>query len=291
MLGVLFRLLWRFLILALGVFIAWVMVFQIYPYADTRLPAFVIFILFYCIVAYGVIPLLFRLHHIINKPDHIPRYVVTGDGWPADPVNIAFIAKSEAHLRAAMTEIGWYTADKMSIRTAFKEVMAIVFDRAYPRAPFGSLYFFDRKFDIGFQLPSRPSMSPRHRHHVRIWQLHNLPGGTDDSHFSYWMERFRHLFKRSKTVWIGAAVEDIWPIGISWHNLQITHHNGSNHETERDLIIDSLRAKGLVKSVHDIKDGEPFTMRSQNIGTTFIVDGYIKVVELKAIPRRKKRSS
>jgi hypothetical protein len=280
---------WRILTLILVVLLALGTTMFFIPYVDRKLPLFPVILIVYLLVAYILIPVVFRFWRVVFKPNHIPRYTTTGDGWPADPVNIAIIAKSERHLRRAMARAGWYEADKRSLRNDLRELYAIIFDKPYPTAPFSSLYLFGRSFDLGFQIAYGKNNSPRRRHHVRFWRLRDKPTAADDTHhFAYWFERIKHLFGRRRTIWIGAAIDDTHPLGISWRNLQLTHGNNSEHTAERDFIIETLKEAGAVKVIADLKDGEPFKMRSQNIGTSFVVDGYIKVVTLKHVFARRK---
>ena len=279
--GFIIHAVWRVLTLILVILLAIGTSLFFIPYVDRKLPIFPVILIVYVLVAYILIPFIVRFWRLVIKPNHIPRYATTGDGWPADPVNIAIIAKSERHLRRAMARAGWYEADRSTLRNDLHEAYALLFDKPYFTAPFSALYLFGRKFDIGFQIPYGKNKSPRHRHHVRFWRLRDKPGVADDLHFAYWFERIKHLFGRKRTIWIGAAIDDVHPVGVRWRNLQLTHGNHSEHTLERDLIIQSLVDAGAVKTVTEIKDGEPFKMRSQNIGTSFVVDGYIKVVTLK----------
>lgn len=281
MIGIALRFLWRASVFALLVGLTYLTFFVAFPWLDRRLPFVVVVLLAYIAIAYFVLPTVIRFWRLVFKPDHIPRYVTTPDGWPADPVNIAVVARSKRHFIRSMKQAGWYTADKATLRNLLREGYAILFSKPYPTAPFSTFYLFGRPFDIGFQIPYGKNGSPRHRHHVRFWQLQDLPGTKDDKHFSYWFERARHLFRRKRTVWIGAAIDDAGPIGFRWRNFQITHANDPEHTRERDFIIQTLEEQGLVKKISTFKDGDPFKMRSQNIGTTFIVDGYITAIELR----------
>lgn len=271
---------WRFLTFILVISLALATSFFLI-YLDRRLNIFPVILIIYVLVAYILIPFIVRFWRVVFKPDHIPRYAITGDGWPADPVNIAIIAKSERHFRRAMARAGWHGADRRSFKNSVRALYAMLMDKPYPTAPFSTLYLFGRKSDLDFQMPYGKNKSPRRRHHVRFWRLRDKPTAADDSHHYYWFERIKHLFGRRRTIWIGAAIDDSNLIGVQWHNLQFTHANDPEHTLERDFIISSLKEVGAVKTIADIKDGEPFKMRSQNIGTSFVVDGYIKVVTLK----------
>lgn len=277
----LLRLTWRLATFVIVIVSAYYTAFRLVPFLDKRMPAFFALLLGYGVFAYIVMPLVIRFWQIVFRPNHIPRYVLTPDGWPADPVNIAIIASSKRQLSQAMKRAGWYQADPATSKNLLREAYAIIMNKNYYSAPFSNFYLFGRKFDIGFQRPIKGKSSPRHRHHVRFWQLIEEPEIDKNNHFEYWLSRLQHLIGRRHKVWIGAAIEDILPLGLRWRNLQITHHNSRDHTRERDFIVRTLERAGAVSSVKTIKDGEPFRMRSQNIGTSFVVDGNIKVVTLK----------
>jgi hypothetical protein len=181
-----------------------------------------------------------------------------------------------------MQDAGWHTADRATLKNMLREAYALLFAQPYPTAPFSSLYLFGRPFDIGFQIPYGPNGSPRHRHHVRFWQLIEKPHIDKSDHFSYWLTRVRRFFGRKRTVWIGSAIDDNHSFAIRWRNFQFTHGNDPDHTKERDYMISTLSEAGLVRKVGIIKDGAPFKMRSQSFGGSFIVDGNITVVQLKS---------
>jgi hypothetical protein len=269
--------LWRLLVLALGVALVYG-VFVVVPYLDRRLPFFVALLVAYIGVAYFALPAIVRFWRVIVKPDHIPLYATTADGWPSDPVNIAIVAKSKRHFIKCMKKSGWYTADKATIRNSIREAWAILLDKPYPNAPFSNLYLFNRTFDIGFQIPYGTNKSPRHRHHVRFWQL--IDRKQDHGHFSFWVRHFRRFRGKNKTIWIGTAIDDVGTYGIRWYNLQITHSTHPLHHQERDFLIKTLEEKGSVAKASEIKAGEPFEIHSQQIGMSFISDGKLKIIEL-----------
>jgi hypothetical protein len=275
------RSIWRLLILALGIGLAYFSVFVAFPYLNSRLPVFFALLFVYIGVAYFGLPTIIRTLRLVIRPNHIPLYATTRDGLPSDPVNIAIAARSKRHLIKSMKQAGWFTADKATLKNGVREAYAIVFNKPYPTAPFSNLYLFNRPFDVGFQIPYGPNGSPRHRHHVRFWQLIDLPTPKDDTHFHFWARRFHRFISRKKSIWIGAAIDDTSPYGIRWYNLQITHRTHHLHYNERDFIIESLKKAKQVKDVTKVKAGKPFEMRSQQVGVSFICDGTIQVVELK----------
>lgn len=282
MINIALRMVWRLGVFALILVSTYLTIFELFPFLDRRFPVILVVILMYLVVSYGIIPGIIKIWRLVIKQNHIPRYVTTPDGWPADPINIAIVAHSKRQLIKAMKRAGWYTADKATFRNLFREAYAIIFAQPYPTAPFSDLKLFGRSFDVGFQIPYGLNDSPRHRHHVRFWELIEPPGIKHDHHYNFWLRRVRHLIGREKRLYIGAAIDDVGANGIRWRNLQITHKNDPDHLEERDLIVKSLEKQGLVKSSTMVHAGEPFKMRSQNIGTSFIVESELQVIELRS---------
>jgi len=270
---------WRLLVLALGIGLAYAAAFIAFPYLDRRLPIFIALLLVYIGLAYFGLPALMRTWRLMIRPDHIPLYATTRDGIPSDPVNIAIVARSRHQFMRAMKKAGWYTADKATLKSAVREAWAILFDKPYPNAPFSNLYLFNRPFDLGFQIPYGKNKSPRHRHHVRFWQL--VDREKDHGHFRFWVRHFRQFIGKEHTVWIGAAIDDTNSYGIRWYNLQITHRTHPLHYKERDYLIKTLQSTGKIKAVSEVRSGEPFEMRSQQFGVRFVTDGKLQIVELK----------
>lgn len=260
---------------------AYVTAFVALPYLNKRLPVFIAFVVLYVGVAYFGIPALIRVWRVMFRPNHLPLYATTPDGWPSDPVNIAIVARSKRHLQRVMKLAGWYEVDKATPRNNIHAAWAMLLDRPYPTAPFSPLYLFNRPFDIGFQIPYGARKSPRHRHHARFWQLFEQP--KDGQHYSFWHKHFWKFLGRKKTVLIGAAIDDVGAHGIRWRNLQSNHRTHPLHYRERDFIIDSLRAVNHIHRIRQVQAGEPFAIRGQNIGTEpMICDGKLTIVELKS---------
>lgn len=296
MFRVFMRALWRVFVLVGGAIIIWFALFRVVPYADARLPVFIVVLLFYAVFAYMIIPMLIRVLRLFDRPNHIPLYAITPDGLPSDPVNIAIVASSREQLMYAMEKAGWYTADTATPKTSLRFIYAIICNRPYPTAPFSKLYLFGRPFDVGFQKPANTRMSPRSRHHVRFWRLEIPEEETHASHFRFWHTKLQHLLGIQDEVWIGAAIEDIG-LGISKKTITITHKISSNTDAERDVIIADLDRARQVKHVHTIEAGERFTFHGHalRMDGPLVCDGTLTVVELKgrvrAGLRRKKRSS
>lgn len=278
-----FRAFWRVFILALGAAIIYTGVTKAYPYANDRLPAFVAILVLYSLFVYVIVPLLIRLFRLVIKPDHIPLYVTTGDGWPSDPVNIAVIVTDRDHLVRRMTKAGWHVADPLTFKTGLRELLSIILNRSYPAAPLSNLYIFNRPHDIGFEIPTNPEGSARTRHHVRFWRMQEPVKFGDKHHHAYefWMQKLQHFFGGKKELWIGAATEDIRAIDLQWHTGQLTH--GSSHEAdkERDFILQTLRDTGGISKVFTSEPGEQLRFRGQQVRTFYVTDGSIKVARLK----------
>lgn len=281
MLYFLLRLFWRVVVFSFGIVSVYGM-YKLYPYARDIFPIYVVIFLAYCAIAYLILPSLIRLLHVVIKPDHVPLYATTRDGIPSDPVNLAIVAKDKAALQKAMHRAGWYQADEHSLRNDFREAISIALNRPYPNAPMSMLYLFNRPHDIAFQIPTGKNMSARTRHHVRFWQLRQATAKHDDyNHFAYYAKRLKNfLHPVHSTVWIGAAIEDTHPIGIR-RTGTLTHRINQDANAERDFIIATLNDIGAVKGISTTSRGKATKFRGQQFRNSFIVDGSLKVIELK----------
>jgi hypothetical protein len=278
-----FRAVWRIFILLIGAVLIWLTVFKIVPYAEVRLPVFVIVLLIYATFAYIIIPALIRILRLFDQPNHIPLYAITSDGWPSDPVNIAVVTTSREQLINSMQRAGWYVADEPTLKNNLKALYAMVFNRPYLTMPFSALYLFGRPFDIGFEKPTDERLSPRSRHHVRFWQLEEPEDEKHLHHFNFWHRKVKHLLGLEKQIWIGAAIKDTNIFGIRWRSGSLTHQISVDVDAERELIISDLSKARQVRTVDIISSGEPFSFRGQTInsGGPLICDGTLSVVELR----------
>lgn len=283
MINALFHTAWRLFVLLIGIILAWLAIFKFYPYADSRLPAFLVLLIVYAAFAYVIIPALIRMFRLFSRPDHIPRYAVTPDGWPSDPVNIAIVASSREQLISSMDRAGWYLADQPTLRNNIRAMYAMLFNRPYPEAPFSQLYLFGRPFDIGFQKPANGRQSPRSRHHVRFWRLEVPEDDRHFPHFDFWHGKVKHLLGMEKEIWIGAAIKDTNIFGIRWRSGSLTHQISVDVDAERDLIIKDLSSVRQIRTVDVVPAGEPFAFRGQTLqrGGPLICDGILTVVELR----------
>ena len=273
------RIFWRILIFALGIVISYAIVEQGFPYLDRYLPAWIVVFVFYLVISYLIIPTLIRLWRLVIKPNHIPIYTTSPDGWAVDPVNIALITRSRNDLIDSFEAAGWIMTDRSTLRNLIHEAYAIVFKKTYPSAPMSKLMLFNRPQDIAFQIQYGDSPSPRHRHHVRLWRL-DIP--EEDKHYDFWHE-IMYFFKRHRSeIWLGAATHDVSMFAIRRRNLQITHKIESDTNKERDFLIQTFRkARRLKGPVVDVASGHELSFPGQTFGVHIIVDGTLKVIQLK----------
>lgn len=280
MIGTVLRLLWRLFVGVIAIILAYATVFFFYPYLRGRVSFLVSMVILYVFIAYFGIPFCVRLWRFVIRPRHLPHYAVTGDGWSSDPVNIAVVCKDEASLRRAMEKAGWQIADKPTLKNSLREAYAILFNQPYPTAPFSNLFLFGRKQDIGFQIQTGHPPTPRHRHHVRFWQLEEEPEKVHH-HRHFWENIFELFAPRKRQIWIGTATHDVGPFALRIQNLQITHKIDAETNRERDFLIQTLKNAGVMKRRKTIAAGDPTSFRGQTIGLSIVTDGTLQVVELK----------
>jgi hypothetical protein len=282
MFGVLFRALWRILVGLVALGLAFLTRYLVFPYLDDRMPMLLAIAILYLLAAYIGIPFLVRMWHLVIKPNHLPIYATSQDGWSSDPVNVAIVCESGEQLIKAMEQAGWHQADKATPRTALRLCYAMLFGRSYPNAPFSSLFLFGRPQDIGFQIQTGNPPTPRHRHHIRLWQLDTSiePGHI---HQNFWQVVLQLFTRKKRQIWIGSATHDVKPFAFRAQNLQVTHGIDPETNLERDFVVHTLADKKMVRRVETITTGEPLQFRGQAFGVRIVVDGKLKVIELKKI--------
>src|ERR1700723_3325221 len=121
----------------------------------------------YFLLAYVVLPALWKHHEHEPGLASLPMVTRTGTGIPGDPLNVGLVGSREDILHA-MDAAGWFPADPVTLRTSLEIVGSVVLDRPYHAAPVSPLYYQGKKEQLAFEKPD--GRSPDRRHHVRLWQ-------------------------------------------------------------------------------------------------------------------------
>jgi len=269
MLRMLIRFLRRLLVVALGVFTVWLIVFVVFRVADHRLPWIVAVAATYGIAAYIILPRVVRMSLKILQRQHVPRYSITGDGMPGDPVNLVLVGTLQ-QLHTAFATAGWSVADKLSLRSSWRMARAFVFNEPYPTAPFSTLYLFGRGQDVGLQ--KAIDNSPRKRHHIRFWALSLERAAATLGTADFWLNTDRPA-EDEQVVWIGAGTRDTG-FSLTQLTFQITHATDSDTNAERDFIIGELKQHNLVTEVTSMQ------ARAQLAVNHYVTDGEVVVASL-----------
>lgn len=266
------RLLQRLLILGLGIFSVWLIVFVVFETADRRLPWIVAVGVTYGIAAYIILPRVIRLGLKILQRKLVPSFTITGDGLPGDPVNVALIGTIQ-QLRAAFASLDWSEADRLSLASSWRMVRTFVFNSPYPTAPFSTLYLFGRGQDIGFQ--KAIDNSPRKRHHIRFWALSLTRAEDTWGAGSFWLNTARPP-DNERVLWVGAGTKDTG-LSLTQLTFQITHATDADTNAERDYIIAELRKNRVIEAVTLYQSGQRLTTERVN---HYITDGEIMLATL-----------
>ena len=265
------RLLHRLLILGLGILSVWLVVF-LFRFTDQRLPTVLALALTYGIAAYIVLPRAVRMGLKILQRKRVPRFTVTGDGLPGDPVNLVLIGNLQ-QLRTAFVIAGWSEADRLGVASSWRMICAFVLNSPYPTAPFSTLYLYGRGQDIGFQ--KAIDNSPRKRHHIRFWALSLARAEATVGTASFWLNTDRPPHD-AHVLWVGAGTKDT---GLSLTRLtfQITHATDSDTNAERDHIIAELRNNRVIQDVNSYRSGQRLPLEPVN---HYITNGDVTVARL-----------
>jgi hypothetical protein len=114
------------MVLGLGILTVWLIVF-VFRFTDSRLPTVLALAVTYGIAAYVVLPRIVRMSLKILSRKRVPRFTITGDGLPGDPVNLVLTGTLE-QLHAAFVQAGWSEADRLGLASSWRMVRAFVFN-------------------------------------------------------------------------------------------------------------------------------------------------------------------
>ena len=265
------RLLRRLLIFGLGILAVWLIVF-VFRLTDRRLPSILALALTYGVAAYIILPRAVRMSLKILQRKRVPRFTITGDGLPGDPVNLVLIGTRQ-QLHAAFAISGWSGADQLRVASSWRMIRAFLFNSPYPTAPFSTLYLYGRGQDIGFQ--KAIDNSPRKRHHIRFWALSLARAEATVGTATFWQNTDRPP-AHARVFWVGAGTKDT---GFSLTRLtfQITHATDSDTNAERDYIIAELRKNRVIDDVNSYQAGQHLPTERVN---HYITDGEVTMASL-----------
>lgn len=272
MLRLLIRFLRRLLVFVLGVLTVWLIVFVVFRFADHRLPWILAVAVTYAMAAYVILPRVVLISLKILQRRHVPRYTLTGDGLPGDPVNLV-LAGTLQQLRTAFAAAGWSEADRLTPRSSWHMVRAFVLNSPYPTAPFSTLYLFGRGQDIGFQ--KAIDNSPRRRHHIRFWALSLTRAEATLGTADLWLKAHRPP-DHEHVYWVGAGTRDTG-FSLTQLTFQITHATDSDTNAERDYIVDDLRKNKVIGEVSSYQARQHLPAKQVN---HYVTDGAIVAASL-----------
>src|SRR5499427_2770002 len=266
------RLLRRVAVLGLGFLTVWLIAF-VFRFTDSRLPTVLALTITYGVAAYIILPRIVRMSLKILQRKRVPRFTITGDGLPGDPVNLVLTGTLQ-QLNIAFKLAGWSQADRLGLASSWRMIRAFVLNSPYPTAPFSTLYLFGRGQDVGFQ--KAIDNSPRKRHHIRFWAMSLAYSEANLGKASFWLNRDRPPDAEC-VHWIGAGTKDT---GISLTRLtfQITHATDSDTNVERDYIVDELRKNGVIGEINSYKAGQRLASDGEVTAASEHVNHYVKAI-------------
>jgi LssY-like putative type I secretion system component LssY len=262
----------RLFVVALGVLSVWFIVFVVFDFADQRLPWIVALAVTYGIAAYVILSRSVRMGLKILQRKRVPRYTITGDGLPGDPVNLV-LTGTVGQLHAAFAIAGWSKADRLGLRSSWRMVRAFVFNSSYPTAPFSTLYLFGRGQDISFQ--KAIDNSPRKRDHIRFRALSLAHDEFNLGTASFWLNADRPPLD-ARVHWVGAGTKDTG-FSVTKFTLQITHATDSDTNAERDYVIAELKKNRVIGDLNSYRAGQHLPAERVN---HYVTDGEVIAASL-----------
>jgi hypothetical protein len=211
----------------------------------------------YGLLAYFLLPALWRHYEHQTKLDGLPMVTATAQGIPGDPINVGMVG-AEKDILCAMRAAGWHAADPVTWRSSLEISGSVILDHPYPDAPVSPLYYTGRKQDLAFERPVGTSAD--RRHHVRLWKV--LDSGQEN-----------------RPVWLGAATFDR-SVGFSHYTGAVTHHIAPDIDADRALIEADLQAAGMISARYQVMGIGPTLLGRNGEGDPYFTDGEVWVMRL-----------
>jgi len=175
---------------------------------------------------------------------------------PGDPLNLVFVG-SARQVTSAFTQAGWIEAKRLGARSAAGTVRAMTSNEGYSQAPVSQLYLYGRPEDMAFEKMLNTFSK---RHHLRLWRS---PVASVEG----------------RDIWLAAATHDV---GIEIRRGVVSHAIDSDLDAERAKVGADLMASGLVASEQLVDPPNPLSEGKTATGGTWMTDGQLLVIELKA---------
>ena len=215
---------------------------------------FAVAALTYGVVAYALLPLLWRHYEHQQGLASKPMITETAEGIPGDPLNVGLVG-DEAEVHRIMLAARWQPADAITLRSSIAIAGSVVLDRPYEAAPVSPLFYEGRSQDFAFEKAIGGSAD--RRHHVRLWLV--LAKGDE-----------------GRSVWLGAATRDLG-VGLSHYTGQITHHIAADIDAERDALLADLTASRMVTALYKVSGVGPTLFGRNGEGDNYFTDGELRV--------------
>ncbi len=214
---------------------------------------FAVAALAYGVVAYALLPLLWRHYEHQLGLASKPMITRTAEGIPGDPLNVGLVG-DEAELHRIMLAAGWQPAIAITLRSSIAIAGSVVLDRPYEAAPVSTLFYEGRSQDFAFEKAIGGSAD--RRHHVRLWLV--LVKGDE-----------------GRSVWLGAATRDLG-VGLSHYTGQITHHIAADIDAERNSLLADLTASRMVTALYKVSGVGPTLFGRNGEGDPYFTDGELR---------------
>jgi hypothetical protein len=203
-------------------------------------------------LAYVMLPRLWTHHEHQPGIKHLPMVTQTKQGIPGDPIDVGLVGSHEDVVRA-MVAAGWVPADPVTLKSSIAIVGSVLLHRPDPKAPVSPLFYDGRVEDLAFE--KEIGRSADRRDHVRFWKVLDVG-------------------KEGAPVWLGSATYDRG-VGLSHYTGAVTHHIGPDVDSVRDLLVDDLKAAGMVRDVYQVTGVGPTLFGRNGGGDPYYTDGEI----------------
>lgn len=186
--------------------------------------------------------------------DTVPKTSEDLSGQAMEPIDLIFVG-TRSELENAFQKMGWQKADRISVKTAWKSVVAFLTRKPYPTAPGTPSFWNSVPNDFAYEKSTDKNVI-NEREHIHFWETN-------------------FIYNYSQLVWVATAHFDkAIDFKVKGHEIDPAI------DKERDSVRAEMQQADLAESINEVQVVEP-TLGQNQAGSKFFTDGKAYIVYLK----------
>lgn len=212
-------------------------------------------VVFYLMMVTFITPIFWRHYEHHFKLSEAPKFSLSDQNKPSDPLNIGLLGADWEVIRALVTA-GWKPSDPVTFQTGLKFAKDALKSMPYPSATLADLYLFGRRQDLMFEksMPSGKSGLKA----LRLWRSNELGMG-------------------GRPLWIGAVSLDLGNSSQVTKSDRGSHRIAPDVDAEREGLLSDLSEAFRLTEIYKVTGAGPTLSSRNERNQAYFTDGELAV--------------